>query len=328
MIHLPGGRRACSRVECQRDRAVRVDRDGSQPVAEMHGGIDDRLPGLVVGLPVDREVPRLRVEAEQVHQVQRRLLRRLRAVLLVVRVVQERAERGAVATWDVVLDPVVDRHPVEEPAGVREVVVERRIARLLHLVLQDLMDGLEVLVRLVLGVHRAEHVVRVFAAVRLRAEQVDGAEAEALRELEDRLVIRVDQLTAELRLLAAPEVRRDGGGLRPVRVHPAAPARRRFVDVARDPLVLKGQRAGEAGDATSDDRDPRTRGGARRTCQCRRPCDRGGCADRSRALDELTPGIGLFPALSKPLDRHSQRVRVPTIAGQPLQHAHQRCTPH
>jgi hypothetical protein len=52
------------------------------------------------------------------------------------------------------------------------------------------VDGLEVAARLVVAVLRPEDPERVLGAVRLRAEQVDRRKAEALRELEDRLVVR------------------------------------------------------------------------------------------------------------------------------------------
>ena len=106
----------------------------------------------LVRLPVDREVAGLRVEPEEIHEVEGCLVGRLGSVLLVVRAVQERAERGSVPAGDVIRDPIVNGHVVEELAGVGEEVVERRVARLLHLVLENLVDRLEIRVGLVLRV--------------------------------------------------------------------------------------------------------------------------------------------------------------------------------
>ena len=60
----------------------------------------------------------------------------------------------------------------------------------------------------------------LLGAMPIWAKQVDGREAEALSKLQDRLVVRVDQLAAELGLLAVcPERTTELG---PVRVHAAA----------------------------------------------------------------------------------------------------------
>jgi hypothetical protein len=90
------------------------------------------------------------------------------------------------------------------------------------LVLQGLVHRLEIDVRLILRVGRAEDPVGVLGSVRLRAEEIDRREAETLGQLQDRLVIRVDELSAELRLLTVGPERVTELG--PVRVHAAAHA--------------------------------------------------------------------------------------------------------
>ncbi len=107
--------------------------------------------------------------------------------------------------------------------------------------------------------------------------QVDGREAEALSKLQDRLVIRVDQLPAELGLLAVcPEGATELG---PVRVHAAAHSARGLVDLRRNPLVLERKRRREAGDPAADNDDPRSGRGACPARQSRRPAYGDGRAD-------------------------------------------------
>jgi hypothetical protein len=82
------------------------------------------------------------------------------------------------------------------------------------------VDRLEVGARLRVRVLSAGDPVGVGRHVRLGPDQVDRRQFEPLRELEDRLVVGVDQLAAQLRLLLIrPEA---GTELLPVGVHPPA----------------------------------------------------------------------------------------------------------
>ena len=189
------------------------------------------------------------------------------------------------------------------------------------------MHGLEVVARLRVRVVGAEDPERVLRSVRLRAEQVDRRELEPLRELEDRLVVRVDQLAAELGLLAVvPEPVAELG---PVGVHAPAEAIRRLVDVGTDALVLQRQSRGQPGDPAADDRDAWSPGRARR------PRERGGAghgdrrADGTRPLDELAArDPRLVLPLAKLLDLDSERRRRLVLAREALQRTHQWCTRH
>ena len=334
------GRDRAAVVEGERDRAVAVRRDRRHPVAEVEGGARERGRDrdrqlrvaaddvvALVGGAVNREVARARFVPEQVDQVQRRLVLRLGAVFLVVGGLEQRAHRRGVAAGDVVLDPVVQRQLVEELPGGRGEVVERRIARRLHLALERVVHGLEVVARLRERVVGAEDPERVLRSVRLRAEQVDRRELEPLRELEDRLVVRVDQLAAELGLLAVrPKASPE---LRPVGVHPAPEPTRRLVDVRGDALVLQRQRRRQPGDAAADDRDSRSSRRARRPCERHRPGHRDRRAERTGSLHELAaadPRV-LLP-LAKLLHLDPELRRSVVLACEALQGPHQRCPRH
>ena len=83
------------------------------------------------------------------------------------------------------------------------------------------------------------------------ARRSSTGKVEARGEAEDRGVARVDQLAAELADLAVGPI------AAAVAVHAPADAGRGLVDRGGEALVLQGQRRGEAGDAGTDDRDPR-----------------------------------------------------------------------
>src|SRR5207245_6700841 len=82
----------------------------------------------LVGDAVDSEALRAGLVGEQVDDVERRLVGRVRAVLLVVGDVEQPAERGAVASGYARLDPVVGAHVVERVAGRLVLVPERWVA--------------------------------------------------------------------------------------------------------------------------------------------------------------------------------------------------------
>ena len=277
----------------------------------------------LVGLAEDLEVARLRAVAEQVHEVERGLVGGLGAVLLVVGDVEQTAERGAVTARDVRLDPVVDRHPVEGEPRLREGVPERRIARRLHLALQRVVHGLEVLRRLVVRVPPAEEPVRLRASVRLGAEEVDGGKGEPLRELQDGLVVRVDQLAAQLRLLPVrPEAVAE---LLPVGVHPPAHTARRLIHIGGEPLVLQGQRRRQPGDAAADDGDPWRGRRPRRPGKRQRPRHRRGRPGYTGTFEELPPRHPRkLAALPQLLNPDPQLRRSPVLPRKTLQSPHQR----
>ncbi len=209
----------------------------------------------LVRLPEHAEAAR-RLVPEQVDEVERRLVGRLRAVLLVVCGVEQRPEPRAEPAGNVVRDPVVHRHLVEHLTGRRRAVVQRRIAGRLQLLLEGLRDALEVDGRLVRCVVGAEDPVRILGTRRLRRQKVDCGEIELLREPEDLLVPRVDELAAELGLLAVvPEVVTELG---PVGVHAPADAVGRLVHVGVHALVLEDECCVEARDAAADDGDAGT----------------------------------------------------------------------
>ena len=258
-----------------RDRQVRV---ATGDVVALVGGAIDR-PGAGAGLV-----------AEEVDQVKRGLAGRLGAVLLVVGGVEQRPQLRAVAARDVVCDPVVHRHLVEELTRRRIAVVERRKPGRLHLPLQRVVHRLEIVARLRVRVLSAEDPVTVGRPVRLRLEQVDRRQIESPRELEDRLVVGIDQLAAQLRLLPVrPEAVTE---LLPVGVHPPAHTPRRLIDIGVDPLVLEGQGRHQPGDAAADDGDPRRGRRPKRAAERQRPChrrDRPGCTGPLEELPSRQP---------------------------------------
>ena len=309
-LHRPTGLEA---------RTPEVRRDRLRQLLVAAGDVEPLVRGAE-----DREVPRRCLIGEQVDQVERRLIPRLGAVLLVVGRVEEATHPRVVAACDEVLvrDPVVDRHLVEADPRVRVGEERRRVARLLHLILERLVDRLEVLVRVVRRVVVAEEPVRVRRAVRLGGDQVDGREPEALREVADRHVAGVDQLAAELRDLPV-------GPVAGIGVHAAAEARRRLVDGGGDALVGEGERRVQAGDAAADDCDPRRRRRGRALCQRRRAGDRDGRTGYTGTLQELTPGEGGLLAPTAQLGGwNAQALGAAVLLGEPPERTKQRRACH
>ena len=189
------------------------------------------------------------------------------------------------------------------------------------------MYRLEVATRLRVGVLSAEDPVSVRRHVRLRLDQVDRRQFEPLCELEDRLVVGIDQLAAQLRLLPArPEA---GTELLPIGVHPPTPTARRLIHIGADSLVLQGQRRGQPGDAAADDGDPRRGRRPRRAGQRRRPRHGRGRPHRAGTLEELPPGHPRhLLALAQPLNLDPQLRRGAVFPRQALQSPHQRRTCH
>ena len=277
----------------------------------------------LVRLSVDREVAGARVVAEQVHDVERRLILRFGSVLLVVRRVEQAPHRGAVAAGNVVLDPVVGGHVVEEDARVGVDLVRRRIARGLYLPLQRVVDRLEVQVGLLCRVVAVEEPVRVGGAVRLRGHEVVCRQVEALRQMADRHVIAVDQLAAELRDLPVAPVAGAIG------MHPAADALGRgFVDGRGEPLVGEGQRGRQPGDASADDCDPRRRRRVRTSREGGRPCRHDRCARYPGALEELAARDLLLAPAAELGRRDPQPVGAAMFLGELLECAKQRRACH
>jgi len=155
-----------------------------------------------------------------------------------------------VTAGNIVFDPLIETHLVEHLASGGICVVERGKRRGLDLLAQRLVDGREVAVRLARGVISVEEPERVRRVVGLCLDLVGHVEAEALRELQNEMVVGVNQLAAPLAHLA---VRPIGG----IGVHAAANARRGLVDSRGIARVLERERRGETGNSSADDSDPR-----------------------------------------------------------------------
>ena len=239
-------------VAVQGDRVhPRACRDRRQPGSGEVGG--HRLGELLVSAgdvealirgAEDLEVPGLRLEPEQEHEVERRLIGRVGAVLLVVGGVEQPAEVRLVPARDVLVDPVVERELVERRAGLVEAVPQRRIPGRVNLRLEGGVDGLEVLRRVGVGVVAAVEVIRLGARVRLCGENIRGGETEPLDEVQDRVVVGVDELAAVLGYLS-PEVVVAARDERAVGVHPPAQPRRGLVDRRRHAGIGQRQRGAQ-----------------------------------------------------------------------------------
>src|SRR5262249_24394708 len=149
------------------------------------------------------EVSRNRLVCEQVNQVQRTLIYCVRAIFDVVGNIEQLAHRRTMSAGDARLDPVVEAEMIQCEPVVIEVVIERRIARGIEILLDRLVDGVEVVVRLLSRIILIEEKVRLRRLRRLGSGQVDGLNPKALRQSEDCFVSRVDQFAAMLRDLPA-----------------------------------------------------------------------------------------------------------------------------
>jgi hypothetical protein len=202
----------------------------------------------LVRLAEDGQLVLVRLEGQEVDEVERGLVIALGAVLDVVGDVEELAERRTVPARHARLDPVEDAHVVELDCGVGE-AVERGGERRRSFVGRDgVEDRREVGVGLGLRIEVPVEVECVGGAGRLRGDEVVELEVEAPRELPDVGVAGVDELSAPLgHLVVGP------GGV--VGEHAPSGAGRGLVDGGRNPAVGQAHRAGEPRDARPHDDD-------------------------------------------------------------------------
>ena len=202
----------------------------------------------LVRLAEDRERVVLRLEGQEVDEVERRLIGALGAVLDLVGRVEEEAERRLVPARHPRLDPVEHAHVVELARGVGE-VVEGGGERCRRFVGGDRLEHRrKVGVGLRLGIEMALEEVCVLGPRRLRGDEVVELEVEAVRQLADVAVAGIDELAAPLgHLVVGP-----GGG---IGEHAPAGAAGGLVDGGGDAAVGQAHRAGEAGDPGAHDDD-------------------------------------------------------------------------
>jgi hypothetical protein len=276
---------------------------------------------LLVRLAEGPELAGTRVP-EEVEHVQRALHRCLGAVLDVVGDVEHLPERRGVTTGDVVLDPLVERHLVEDLPARRERVVERRVARSRDVRVDLLPDRLQVVRHLRERVRPAEEVAELLGPVRLRGVEVVERQAELLRKLLESEMVRVDQLAAVLVDLVVREIAAAGPA---AAAHPVG----RLVDVGEYPGLLQAIGRSETGEAGPDDNDARVRsgatrgrrpGGAREVAENRRADSCTTCALQEAASRRARFLIGnlrhcLFDCVCKRRTRHSSP--SPVLDSQP-----------
>ena len=194
-------------------------------------------PVSLVGHAGERQAPARRLLAEEIDEIQRRLVGRRRAVLERVRRVEEAAEPRRRAPGNARLDPLPDAHAVERHARRRPGLVGGLLARRVEVPPQERIHGLELPVGVGDRIGGAQHVEGVLRAGRLGRVKVEGPKAEAPREPEHRLVVGVDELPAPLADLAIPPV------VRRVRVDPATDLAGGLVHGGGNAGILKRQGA-------------------------------------------------------------------------------------
>src|SRR5260370_20187836 len=113
------------------------------------------------------------------------------------------------------LDPLIVAHMVEVVAGRVERVIESRVTGGVDLILQRGIDRTEVRYRLGVRVVLAEEVVEIGRSGRLGRQKGGQSQVESRRQIHDRRVAAVDQLTTPLTDLAI-------GPASGVGVHPPA----------------------------------------------------------------------------------------------------------
>src|SRR5215469_11511785 len=198
----------------------------------------------------DAEIARLRLKAEQVHQVQGALYIRLAPVLLVIGNIEELPHIGAVAAGDILLDPIIEAEMVKLVPGGRVAVVERGERSVLYLALQHIMHLRKVTIGGLLQVIFIEEEISVLGAHGLGLQKIDGLESKALSHLQDRFMSRIDQLAAPL---AGLPVGPAGG----IGVHPPSQPRRGLVNSWAVAGIGESQRRHKARDTAADNRDAR-----------------------------------------------------------------------
>ena len=226
------------------------------------------------------EEPQLRPGvAEQVEQVQRALLGRVRAVLDRVGDVEQLSESRRVTTRDRHFDPVGDRHRVELTASPRRVVVRGRVVGVGHVLVDRGPRDLEVRRHLLVRVGPAVEEAEELGASLLGARQVVQPEAQLVDELPHRVVAGVDELATVLDDLPVGE----GAAERPAT---AAGAVRRLVELDAVAGLTQAVGAGQPGEPGADDHDLRAAEGARGAGE---PAERGQADRRDTCLLDERP---------------------------------------
>ena len=221
------------RAEAARDLAIAVLPHGDEPLVEMHRPgrkpVDDSGDQLVVPAmyvpflvraaelwrrPGLQSAVRARVAAEQVNQVERRLLVGRSAVLVEDGGDAQLTEVAVGAAGQVGIEPVPDRHGVEPASPLAAVPVSRRPRRLVHRrVLEQVVpepvpvavdDALEPVPAM-----EAEGLL-VRARARRVAVAVVQAEPEVLGECQGHGVLGIDELAVLLHQLVVVEVATQG----------------------------------------------------------------------------------------------------------------------
>ena len=242
--------RPIGRLEIHDDPAVPLATDRSQAPAKLDRSLGERgrdgarqpvvSPGdpvSLVGHAGERQVSARRLLAEEIDEIQRRLVGRRRAVLQRVRRVEEATEPRRRASGNARVDPLPDAHAVERHARGRPGLVGGLLARGVEVPPQERIHGLELPVGVGHRIEGAQHVEGVLRAGRLGRVKVDGPKAEPPREAEHRLVVRVDELTTPLL---------PGSSSSPPRSVDAA-AVFGLVDGRGNAAILEGRGGGQAG---------------------------------------------------------------------------------
>ena len=216
---------------------------------------------LLVRLPEHAELARADV-TEEVDEVERALLARLRAVLDVVRDVQQLTQpRRDPARYEL-LDPVDDREAVELVSALRVAVEERRVAGGGEVRVERLPDLFQVVRHRGERVRRAVEVADDLGAVRLALVQVVEVETELVDEAPELVVTLVDELAAVLVDLAVGEEPAAAPA-------PPAEARRRLVHLCAVARLLQAVRTGQAREPRAHHDDVRRRRCASRGAETR-----------------------------------------------------------
>ncbi|HBE27673.1 MAG TPA: hypothetical protein DDW25_02160, partial [Ktedonobacter sp.] len=107
------------------------------------------------------------------------------------------------------LDPLIHAQMVEPEPLLGKASVGRGVTSLLHLLLQERSERLEVPGQFFRAVIAIEEIHDVLCPICSSPPQVDGVEAEALDQLVDGLMVAIDEFTAPL----ANHTVRPGGGI-------------------------------------------------------------------------------------------------------------------
>src|SRR5258708_28579820 len=191
-----------------------------------------------------QQVPR----TEHRDQIERTLLARIQAEVTGTGILQQVAQWPIVSTRDVLFDPIVRAQMIEPVSRLCRVSIGRWKADLLHLLLQERSERLEIPDQFfctVIAVREIHHSLRTVSSC---PPQINGLEAEALDPLAEGLMVAVDEFPTPL---AAHPIRPGHH----IRVHATADAMGCFVDGTRETGVLQGESCAESRNSRADDSD-------------------------------------------------------------------------